>query len=232
MLSAVSLFIAFLARESTIILLPGLIYSVWKFQLLKLDLKKTITAVSIGIIGYVGFTYWYISSNDLWESNKSQFLERLDPLKYNFQNLRYAIETITGFILVYVLLLVIVFKKASLDQRFKAEKKAFIVSLIINTIIVVVSTKARETRLFVLPLVFIWPIIGYYFSRMKFEKITFSAKNILIWLISLGAIIGYSFGLYWPTEGGNSGNLFNEYLLIYLLVVVYFSFYGRYRLKG
>ncbi|WP_461490443.1 hypothetical protein [Pontibacter sp. HJ8] len=105
---------------------------------------------------------------------------------------------------------------------------AFILVLVINTLVVVLTTQARETRLFALPLVFLFPFLGkfmlneYRFLRMKIARATPGEilKCLPFLLISILLIVVVTSKVYFQTIGSLSENLFNEYLAVVLSVLV------------
>lgn len=70
-------------------------------------------------------------------------------VKYNFQNQTFSIETILYFFLTFFPTLFFLF------QQPKKDRKAFLILLFINTFLVIFAAKARESRLHLIPLLFI-----------------------------------------------------------------------------
>jgi hypothetical protein len=103
---------------------------------------------------------------------------------------------------------------------------AFIITLIINTVIVFLTTKAREARLFILPLFFLWPIFSDLFksdllllrSWKDYKETFYNWRYTLLFMILLATNHIYSNVYYTLSIGYTSTNLFNEYLMLILLI--------------
>jgi len=119
---------------------------------------------------------------------------------------------------------------------------AFVLTVFINSFFVFFSAKAQESRLFALPLIFFWPILGkaafslwrLFQKNLRHIKRSFSLKKggdtlivkgipfiLIVFLLAI-----FSFGIYSPMNGkafsfGYQLYLFFENVLIlgFLLVV-------------
>jgi hypothetical protein len=227
--------ISLIARESAILLIPGLLYlyvsKEEKFCLKnyfsKEGLYKSLLIVTPVFIYFI-YLYIFITHTDIVASSKSDFTSRFEHFYDNFKNKNRSIESIFSFFLIYLiplyLLFVLYIKKIKI-----AHKKyliAFFITLIINTIIVYSTTKAREVRLFVIPLFFLWPIFSNLFLSeikilfdTKIYKIHFKNwKFIVSFLIIF--VINYliSYKIYWFSFVSQKSNYFNEYLFISILL--------------
>jgi hypothetical protein len=149
----------------------------------------------------------------------------------NFRNLKFTAESVVSFILAigfHTYILYCYTRRnllSAIEKRFVA---AFILVLAINTLVVILTTQARETRLFALPLVFLFPFLGkfilkeYQYLRTKIARATTGEifKCLPFLLISILLIVGVTNRVYFQTIGSLSENLFNEYLAAVLIVLV------------
>jgi hypothetical protein len=101
--------------------------------------------------------------------------------------------------------------------------RAFIISGVINTIVVLVAAFSRESRLFALPLVFLWPlIISICYGEIRlllsvsiYYRCFANWKYIATFGILTLVNILLSFKVYVPGFP-SADNYFNEYLFILL----------------
>ena len=155
--------------------------------------------------------------------------KRLSCYFENFGTFSSSVETLVSFFLVLGPSLYFLYMTRKSKVYITLEKKyilAFLLTLAINTPIVMVATLARETRLFALPLVFLWPLAGQLFGRdltlltnWKLLMDCFGNWRYSLFLMALG-IVSYvvAFRLYVPSFPSKD-NFFNEYLFALLLII-------------
>ena len=93
--------------------------------------------------------------------------------------------------------------------------------MLLNTIVVLFCTKAREARLFALPLVFVWPFLGGMLVNAK-ELLGLPNLRSMLKHWEYATVLLLIFGLLalfvdrgWELGDGNaSGNLWHEYFLV------------------
>ena len=231
----VALFLlAIIARESTLFLLPGLaiIYSgfslksrnMWSFSV-KRKLLLLLVPLPLYII-YLGIFLW---ATGIWKETSEVAANRLSCYFQNFGTFASSVETLVSFFLVLGPSLYFLY----MSKRPKAfafmEKKyiqAFLLALVINTPVVMAATLARETRLFALPLLFIWPLAGQLFGKelrllirpnLYLDCIKDWRYSMLLLLLSLISY-AFAFRLYIPSFPSKD-NFFNEYLFVVLLMM-------------
>jgi hypothetical protein len=105
------------------------------------------------------------------------------------------------------------------SSKHKGLVKAFILTLVVNTIIAYSMTKVREARILMLPLVFLWPIFSAVFLSKLSLMISFNSwiqlfkKPFL--LLLLGGFLYASYELaffnYKATIGFPKDHYFNHY---------------------
>tara|TARA_R110002049_G_scaffold8604_3_gene46292 strand:- start:466 stop:1686 length:1221 start_codon:yes stop_codon:yes gene_type:complete len=231
---------ATIARESTVFLWPGLVVI---FSGLSLKAENKLTSIvkkklfllflPLPLYGiYLGIFIW---ATGIWKETSEVVANRLSCYFQNFGTYDSSVETIVSFFLVLGPGLYFLFMSTKPKAYTILEKKyilAFLLALVINTPIVMAATLARETRLFALPLFFLWPLAGQLFGK----DLTLLLKPRLYldcfrdWrysfvLVGLCLIIYMvSFKLYVPSFPSKD-NFFNEYLFLLLLIMsVHFLF--------
>ena len=241
--------ISLLIRESGIIILPGLffafIYNSRKdimVNIRNLDFLKKTLGLLIPIVIYLLYIYLLMVDNNSREDSKDYFFQRLSFIKWNLQSMRFAIESICSMLLIFALPFYLLnnrFRKKNITGSLtKKMIKAFLITFLINTVVVFLNTRAREVRLFVIPLFFLWPIFGTLFINdfkllfnYKIYKEAFLKRYNMFYFVLLNIIAFIiTFIIYQPTSGPRIG-VFNLYLFITFNVIIVHFLLGKY-LKG
>jgi len=197
------------ARESGLLLLPILagLYLPHSTKQERLGLGITVlTALGVLILGRLT-TEPADTTGDLW-----QWQARFRNLQANFRNTDYRIETLVGIFLVLAWPLVLL---RPLLGRHRLLTMGFAVSLVINTMMVLLMAKAREARLFALPLMLVWPMLGLRRYAWPNLKGFFGPRNGLILVMAIAGTLHLAWNLYQSTVGPNCANLYREYLTVY-----------------
>lgn len=156
-------FLASYVRETTVLIFPGWILLSW-FQ--KKDFKRSFyIALSLFIAGII-----YLIANHYTQSAVGVLKENIDYivnerglgfLRSNFRSLVATGSTIGSFlnVVLFPIGIIVIYRK-----RFSNEVSLFLIPFfvvfLINTPIVFTLAKTRESRLFTLPMVFLWPVYG------------------------------------------------------------------------
>lgn len=215
-------------RESSLILIPALF--VLKFptvrlntilSVLKTNIMQVIFLVSPAII-YFGAIKIYVSYFNIQQIEAQENAVRWICLFQNFESDKSVFESIAAFFLVLLIpvyFLVTTKFTALSSTKYKGLVKAFIITLVVNTLIAYSMTKVREARILMLPLVFLWPI----FSAVFFSKLSLliSFKSWIqlfkqpFLLVLLGGLLYASYELaffnYKATIGFPKDHYFNHY---------------------
>lgn len=138
--------LACLSRETSLLLLPGL----WLLDPSPARPARKIAKYLAPLGAWAAFYFWKEAAGD--------------PRRYlywqkNFDGLKTSYETLISFALALGLPAAIFFA-AKPDPNDRPWARAFFLTLFINTPIVLFAAYARESRLFALPLVFLWPRVG------------------------------------------------------------------------
>tara|TARA_R110000744_G_scaffold5467_7_gene19445 strand:- start:1099 stop:2319 length:1221 start_codon:yes stop_codon:yes gene_type:complete len=226
--------LATIARESTLFLMPGLaiIFSgfslksknMWNFGI-KRKLLLLFAPLPLYVI-YLGIFLW---ATGIWKETSEVAANRLSCYFQNFGTYASSVESIVSFFLVLGPGLYFLYMSNKPKIFSALEKKyvqAFLLALVINTPIVMVATLARESRLFALPLIFLWPLVGQLFGKeltlltkpsLYLECLRNWRYSMVLLLLSL-IIYAIAFRLYVPSFP-TKDNFFNEYLFVLLLIM-------------
>jgi len=235
-------FLSMIARESSVFLFPGFILiglglkTLPSFRVSSSVIRKWLL-LFLPIPLYILYLIIFFWKTGLWAESSTLEGNRLECLDDNFGTLAKTIETLFSFLLVLgpglYLLFVIQGSKAYITVMQKRFIQAFFIGLVINTPIIMTATLARESRLFALPLIFLWPLAGQLFWK-EFTLLTradvyldvfrnWTNRFYLLALCGLNYLI--SFKVYVPSFPAKD-NFFNEYLFLTLLFIsVHFLFW-------
>ncbi len=207
------------ARESGILLFPVLagLYLPYASKQERIHLGITVlTTLGVLALGRMASNP-ATSTGDLW-----QWQARFSNLHANFRNIDYTVETLAGIFLVLAWPLVLL---RPLLGKFRFLTFGLVASLVVNTLIVLFMAKAREARLFALPLMLVWPLLGL--RRYEWPTTTKPIRPITLLLLVFGVAgtLHLAWNLYQSTVGPNTANLFREYLTVYgISLAIYWSF--------
>ena len=232
----VVLSLAAIARESSLFIIPALFlyFSRDGSSTMKTRLKRVIV-MGAPVLLYVLYLILFIKSNNLETASSNDLSNRFEGLYNNFAIQKRAIESLVSFILVLGLpLYFLIFKRISklkTDPVYLKYIKAFLFTLVLNSLIVFLFTNAREARLFTLPLLFIWPVFvpifykefSQIFSIINVQTLLSKWKPLVSLIILLTAAYYFSKSIYKSSLGLNEFHYFNEYLFLLLsLILVHF----------
>ena len=222
---------AMVARENTALLILGLAFSApgvlpnFRKIFAIANLRGNLL-IALPLLLYLIFIVFFIETYELWKGTQHEFQVRFLAFLDNFTDIRSSIETIISIVLTLGNFIYFLFSSKRDHQASEIEKtfvNAFILSCILNTLVVLVAAFAREARLFSLPLVFLWPLMAQYCSREIKLLLTFKVylKCFARWkyCITFGiiSVVNYviSFKIYMPSFPSGD-NYFNEYLFVSL----------------
>ena len=188
---------ALIARENSLLLYPAFVLFLLpgakqRFSYKSKAFLKQLGLSTIPIFLYLIFVFLYSSYHDLFNLSQEGVAERFSVFRYNFQNRQYAVESlVSGFLVLgWPLYLLFYTDKNSLTDREKRLIPAVVLSVVLNTIVVLLMTKARELRLFALPLIFLWPLLGKCFlSSVKRMSLTFLKREHLLRIIGTISVL-------------------------------------------
>ena len=209
------------SRESGLLLFPVLagLYLPYASKQERIGLGITLlVAVGVLAVGRLA-TGPTTTSGDLW-----QWQARFSNLQVNFRNTDYTVETLVGIFLVLAWPLVLL---RPLLGKLRFFTLGLVASLVVNTFIVLFMAKAREARLFALPLLLIWPLLG--FRRYNVQGLTWQPGSValLLLVLGVGGTVHLAWNVYQSTVGTNTDNLFREYLTLYGISLAFYGYFSR-----
>ncbi|WP_149303330.1 hypothetical protein [Pareuzebyella sediminis] len=218
--------LALIARETSILLLPAFFLFAVKGNIDKnisfnVSQKWGMLLAPVLIYGiYIGA---FILTNEQLEETQLELGSRFSCFLENFESFKNTSESLLSihFTLSFYLCLIFVPPKRSNTLSENMFVKAFLLTAFINTPIVLLTAFARESRLFTLPLLLIWPVffqlfdkdLSYFFSR-RFHKELFATASK-----SLGIIVFMAFNfigcfILYKNLGLGKNTYFAEYLFL------------------
>ena len=175
------------------------------------------------------FLTFFLSKNELWEATKMEMTSRFSCFLENFENPKNSLESVTSFFLTVGPFLYLTLFYVTVNKKMKLEQKyirAFMVTLILNTPLVLLTSFARESRLFALPLLFLWPVFSQVFRKEL--SMLFSSNMYSLWvkksrfILSFLAltILNYLFAYkVYEKLGLGENNYFSEYLFMSIFLI-------------
>ncbi len=226
--------LALIARETSVLLLPGFIYSFAGTKdnnakrTFGLDIKNS-GLIVLPVLFYGAFLAFYLSTTNSWSVTQGELSQRFSCFLENFENEKNSVESITSFFLAigtFFYLAIFALKNRELKITYKKYLHAFLLTLALNSPIVFLTAFARESRLFALPLFFIWPLVAQLiegsFSRSSGIRTYQQLRNnkIFIVLFFLFNILNYLYCFeYYKKLGLGENTYFAEYLFCMLLIL-------------
>jgi hypothetical protein len=240
LLYIVSFTLAAIARETSLLLLPALALffteDTTSFRSFFSGTHiKTLLLLLLPFVFYAAFLGIFLWKRALLNDAETELSSRFSCFLENFESQKNAVESLVSFVLALGAFLYFLYRYVTYGSLTLLGRKftnAFLLVCIINSFIVFLMTFARESRLFVLPLFFLWPMASQLFLRDF--GILFSWPLYLrcfkhwgyLFTLLLFNFMNYmfSFTVYianYNTSGDD--HLFNEYLFVlFLLLSVHF----------
>ncbi|MDT7830500.1 hypothetical protein RQM65_17660 [Pricia sp. S334] len=229
--------LALISRETSLLLLPALVLffpGMKKVQVRmfsKAHLRLCVP-VLLPLLFYGIYLAAFIAVNEQLQATQIEMASRYTCFLENFESTKNSVETWTSLYLAlapFLYLVAVKLKGNGLQVRHKKWIRAFLLTVAINAPIVILTAFARETRLFALPLFFIWPVFASLFASQiiplfsvrLYSKVGRKWSYSLTFLILNAANYGFCFVIY-PNLGLGQNTFFGEYLfLINLLMTLH-----------
>ena len=213
--------LSLIVRESGLILLPGLLWISGDINAHFYTKKnlKTFSILAIPVVIYYAFTTFYAMHLNIIEELKSIGQNRLVCFGENFRDQQFGIESIVSFMLVS---LIAIITWPELKAKNNKWSQAFLITLVLNTIVVLLFTKARESRLFIMPLFFWFPFAGEIIAKhvqvltSNMRQKPLKALGLLAYFAIPAALLAFYF--YQPTGMKPHDNWHQEYLFVLLIL--------------
>lgn len=221
--------LALIARETTIFFLPALFLFPLHLESKKFYKTNFFRCIILGlpVLLYFIFHKFFVHLKGLDTILGGYNAERFEHFFFNFQNFQYGIESIIVLftVLAIPLVMIFLFKKQIAQNMFEKNLvRAFMITALINTTIVLLTARAREARLFALPLLFLWPLFGKYLLLFCSEVKRFYTSRK--WWMTGGLILLFIFIAstvavqYIPTAGGNFDRGYQVYFALTLFTTL------------
>src|SRR5690606_25541898 len=165
--------LALIARESTVFLMPALVLffldpSKKSIFPVTTEFTKKLGVILLPVVLYAVFLFLFIWKMNLWTGTSEEMTDRISCFASNFKDQKSTMESLSSIFLVLGLplyFIMVTVGRSEIDPAGKKYLNAFWLTFAINTPIVLLTTFARESRLFALPLFFLWPIFIQIFKR-------------------------------------------------------------------
>ncbi len=187
---ALTFLLAIFARETSLLFLPAIFY------IAASNKHKVLFWSSLMVTTFfILFQLVYFRTGI--DSLHAEQSFRFTLWKQNLATLLFRTETILSFLLVLIVPIFFTFQNG-LKQNWK---RYFLFLILINSLVVVLFTEARESRLFALPLLLFWPRAGNlivdFFNHYWKNATSINLKNIVLMIFSGFLVVLTS---YWLNE--------------------------------
>jgi len=209
--AGLAFFLACICRETSLLYLPILLFLSSKSQ----QFVTGVTILSTVVLLYVLFLILYLPESVIDDTITFTRTKRIYAWQENFQDWQRAREAITVMILTISIPCLLLFR---MRQRLHANKdmiRILLSFILINAIIVLAFTTAREARLFFLPLIFAAPYLARSFREsVSSVWLKLSTQKTIYTVIIASLSIGIAFFWYTPSTYG-TGYVFRSYAVFY-----------------
>ncbi|OFY96008.1 MAG: hypothetical protein A3K10_08390 [Bacteroidetes bacterium RIFCSPLOWO2_12_FULL_31_6] len=244
-LFVVTFTLAIITRESSLILMPAIVLFLIDIDFRKIFQNKIKTILLLipiffPVVLYALFLRWFYKINpQIIDETKSVLSDRFLNYQKNFRDIENISRTILSFTSVCLLPIFLVTFHKLTNKSTSCEPKlifAFWVTFCINTVIILLSVFAEESRVFTLPLLFLFPIYGKIirsvlnFSPSFIRYIIHPKRIIFLFLIVVLSWVFFDFA-YKLTTFKMSDNLYREYNTFSIIMIGLIILYRSYSIK-
>ena len=218
--------LALISRETSMLLLPALIFFMPGLQKIRIFSKehgRLCVPILLPLLLYGIYLTLFIYAFDQLEATQVEMGSRYSCFLENFESTKNTVESwISLFFALSPLLYLLAFRtERTVAPRYRKWIGAFLLTVIINTPIVILTAFARETRLFALPLFFIWPVFAQFFGRdirlifaVELYSMAFRKWRYLFpFVVVMSLNYWFCFRIY-PNLGLGQNTFFGEYLFL------------------
>lgn len=236
-LFALSFMVALIARETSVLLIPGFVW------LARDRWRNSWPALVAPLLLFALFTYWIVQRQDIADPTLTDIGGRLGFIGFNFGTWSMVGESLSYLVLVLALPLFLLYRygrSGTPSPQDRAQLQAFWITLVLNTLVVLFAAKAREARLFALPMILGWPLLGrvimYELQRaggigsfLSFLRQPLLAIEFVVKAVVLSIAV---YKLFCLSTGIEQDNLFHEYLIAELLLILICLYAGKHRQRS
>lgn len=208
--------LACLARETSILFLPLLVY--WHHQ--ETGLRASLWVWALAPALWLGAVVWLLPAH-AWEQTIAYSHEvRFGHWHENFRDTQMVSETLSLIFITLALPYALVYRYLRAGGQFSVLQWRWLwgslTLALINTPLVLVAALAREARLLILPLILLWPLLPT-IEPWLLARLRVALRQRRYQLAILGYLLmgfALAFGLYYPSVRG-TGYLFRVYAAVY-----------------
>ncbi|CAM4390813.1 EpsG family protein [Zobellia roscoffensis] len=226
--------LAMVARETSVLLLPALVLLLPGMQnhprkKLGLNLKKNSLIIISPILFYGCYIVFFIYHQRLLHSTHTEITSRYSCFLENIENTRNIVESIVSIFITlgpFLYFSYFYLKRKNSETWKNNFVHAFLLTALINTPLVFMTAFARESRLFALPLIFLWPmfmqLFEHYLKPLTFKRTFQELVRNTQMLLLFGVFTLFNFlfcFVYYPYLGLGENNYFAGYIFSVCLVL-------------
>lgn len=216
--------IALIARETSVILLPAFAY------LVGYPRRKDIVMLLAPLVLLAVFLFFYLPYVHAELATFADIITRYRFLAFNFSDAKMTGESLSYLVMTLALpvfLLARFSRTKNCSEEDRRLIRAFWTTVVLNTMAVLIAAKAREARLFALPMIIGWPLFGQALvaeveRHQDLKQLLSFLKDPLLLVCLVAIVIGLYFGVHFVfrlSTGIQQDNLFHEYLIAELVFI-------------
>ena len=193
--------LALAARETSFMLYPALIWWLWQQHHRQWkQFAPEVFKLLIPLLIYIPLILIYINSLELAESTQKLVAEeRFKVFEFNFSSRAFILETIWAMVLTLAPLFLTIAAHRALvraPSKWRSREAGILLVVVLNIALVLVAARAREARLFALPMILFWPVMGaYWLDILGSIRNNWHAIKKWIWVIPVLLITEF-----WPAR--------------------------------
>jgi hypothetical protein len=222
--SGLMILVSLWARETTVIILPAIAWYIVATRPVRENIfsryvvYRVLMVCVIPVVVYVVSLLGWLDSLGMLRSSQDYLQhERFANLQFNFQNQSFTIESLLAPVLTVAWPIIIYFFAWPHIRIPRIWRQMAMITFVLNTPIVLFTAYARESRLFALPLIFVWPAVGasaiYLWGRYRQSVygIRFVAVLSTIFIFT-HMVKRWLRDVYYPTAPGNFADGYRWYI--------------------
>ena len=226
--------LALVARETSILLLPALVLFLPNTENhfgknIFSNLKKYGLLILLPTVFYGCYVVFFIYHQKLLHATHIEMASRYSCFLENIESIKNSVESAVSIFITLGLFLYFTYFYLKRKNRPSWQNKfvfAFLLTVAINTPIVFLTAFARESRLFALPLLFVWPMFMQLFgsdltflkSKNDYNSLLKNWRMMLVFTTITFTNIVFCF-IYYPQLGLGENTYFAAYLFCTILLL-------------
>ncbi|MBK7385076.1 MAG: hypothetical protein IPI81_17340 [Flavobacteriales bacterium] len=226
--------IATVAHETSLLFVPAV------YLLLRDDKRRAFMIIGTTCLLFAAFLFFYLPQVGIVGASATDAIARLGTITFNFSSWTMTIETASYLVMTLALPAFLLWRfgrSSACSPTDRIWLRAFWITLLLNTALVLIAAKAREARVLALPLLLGWPLIGKALFaeaerhggwRSMLAVLRGPRLALTLALVTAGTYFGIRKAFVLST-GIPQDNLYHEYYTVSFVIIVALLYLDRHR---